>query len=81
MKAGLDRAREKGTKSGKPIGRPGLDDAVRQGILQARAAGKSFRQTAKDCGVALSTVQKVMKESARLSNGLQSASALAKNAG
>ena len=64
VKAGLARAKEKGTRSGKPIGRPPLSQGTRKTILEARAAGRSLRQTAKDCGVALSTVQRVLASAA-----------------
>jgi DNA invertase Pin-like site-specific DNA recombinase len=66
VRAGLRRAKETGTKSGKPIGRPtvGLTAKRNDPKLEARirdnlARGVSYRVTAKTCGVALGTVQRI----------------------
>ena len=42
--AGLDRAREQGTKSGRPFGRPAIPAKTRDAILAARASGLSIRR-------------------------------------
>jgi hypothetical protein len=56
---GLRRAKETGTKSGKPIGRPTIDAALEASIRGSLARGVSYRVTAKVCGVALGTVQRI----------------------
>ena len=60
--AGLERARREGTRSGRPIGRPRLPEAIRRAILADRAAGRSIRAIARARGVSPTTVQKVIKE-------------------
>jgi DNA invertase Pin-like site-specific DNA recombinase len=57
--AGLARAKDKGTKSGKPIGRPELPEAIREAIRLAyeRKEG-GYRTLAKRFGVAVMTVRK-----------------------
>jgi len=60
--AGMTRAKERGTKSGQPIGRPGLPEEKREEIIRLKGRGLSFRETARAAGVALATVQKVLKE-------------------
>jgi DNA invertase Pin-like site-specific DNA recombinase len=57
--AGLARARDKGTKSGKAIGRPELPEAIREAIRLAyeRKEG-GYRTLAKRFGVAVMTVRK-----------------------
>jgi DNA invertase Pin-like site-specific DNA recombinase len=57
----LERQREGITKAkaeGKYKGRPATVD--KEAIIKARAEGKSFRAIAKECKVALSTVQRVL---------------------
>jgi DNA invertase Pin-like site-specific DNA recombinase len=59
--AGLARAREKGTKSGKPIGRPEVKPAIREAICTAYAKrGGGLRPIAKQFGVAVMTVRKCL---------------------
>lgn len=58
VKAGLERTKAKGTV----LGRKPLPDKVRQDIVQKRSEGLSYRATARSCGVALSTVYKVLTE-------------------
>lgn len=69
VKAGMARARaetpeQRAKKDKQPIGRPRLKEAKRRAIIQAKASGLSYRATASACGVALSTVQEVLKEAA-----------------
>ena len=60
VKAGLERAKAKGQRLGKaPIAK-----AKRQEIITTRDSGLSYRKTAEACGVALSTVYKVLKDAA-----------------
>jgi DNA invertase Pin-like site-specific DNA recombinase len=59
VRAGLRRAKETGTKSGKPIGRPTIDAALEASIQDSLARGVSYRVTAEACGVALGTVQRI----------------------
>ena len=64
VKAGLARAKERGTKTGKAIGRPTLPESLRRTIVDLRGAGKSIREVAKGAGVSTATVQKVLKDAA-----------------
>ena len=69
VKAGLARAKSeapevRAAKGKKAIGRPSLPEGTRKAILEARAAGKSIRETAKAAAVSSATVQKVLKEAA-----------------
>jgi DNA invertase Pin-like site-specific DNA recombinase len=59
VRAGLRRAKETGTKSGKPIGRPTIDAALEACIRDSLTRGISYRVTAETCGVALGTVQRI----------------------
>lgn len=60
VRAGLDRARAKGVK----LGRPRLPGRKREEILQLHREGTSQRGIAKAVGVALGTVQNVLREAA-----------------
>jgi DNA invertase Pin-like site-specific DNA recombinase len=62
--AGLARAKEQGTKSGKPIGRPRTSVARRRAVLQAREAGRSIRQIVGELRMSSATVQQVLREDA-----------------
>ncbi len=62
--AGLARAREQGTKSGMPIGRPRTSRARRRAVVQAREAGRSIRQIAGELRMSSATVQQVLREDA-----------------
>ncbi len=62
--AGLARAREQGTKSGKPIGRPRTSRVRRRSVVQAREAGGSIRQIAGELRMSTATVQQVLREDA-----------------
>ena len=56
--AGLARARAEGTQLGRPAEIAGDKDKVKA-IKAARAAGKSFREVAKEFGVGVGTVQRL----------------------
>lgn len=60
VKAGLARAKVKGVR----LGKVPMPAAKRQQIIDTKASGLSFRKTAEACGVALSTVQRVLHEAA-----------------
>ena len=66
--AGLARAREKGTKSGKPIGRARIDPRREAAIRSALASGKGILKTARECGTGSSGVQRIRAEMARAKN-------------
>ena len=66
--AGIERAKLKGTKSGKPIGRARLSGWHRNRILEARAQGKSIRQIAKDLGLSVGVVHKTITQGAGETN-------------
>ena len=59
VRAGLRRAQATGTKSGKPIGRPTVDPKLEARIRSSLRDGISYRVTARNCGVALGTVQRI----------------------
>src|SRR5215472_5327851 len=63
--AGLARAREKGTKSGKPIGRARIDVTKEAAIRAALANGKGILKTARECKTGTSVVQRIKAEMAR----------------
>ena len=56
--AGLSRARA----AGKQLGRPGLDQDMRNKIKRLREQGVSLRKIAAQVGVSLSTVQRVLAD-------------------
>jgi DNA invertase Pin-like site-specific DNA recombinase len=59
--AGMARAKAKGTKSGRAIGRPPLLERQRKAIRAAYAAGEGgYRSIAKRFGVAVMTVRKCL---------------------
>ncbi len=60
--AGLARAREHGTKSGKPAGHPRINDQKRRAILAARKTGKGINEIARELGVGSSTVRRVLAD-------------------
>ena len=62
--AGLEYARQHGTKSGKPIGRP---RAVfrRDQVLQLRTEGLSWREIARRLGIGEGTVRRVLNDPTR----------------
>jgi len=56
VKAGLERARAKGKK----LGRPTVSAEVEEAIVAARATGKGIRRIASELGVGVSTVRRVI---------------------
>jgi DNA invertase Pin-like site-specific DNA recombinase len=60
VKAGLQRAKTKGTKSGKAIGRPRVSSAIEQQITAARKQGLGQLKIAKMLGVGVGTVRRVV---------------------
>jgi hypothetical protein len=58
--AGMARAKAKGTKSGKPIGRPAISPHVKTAICEAYRAGEgvSMRGVAKRFGVSVESVRR-----------------------
>lgn len=60
VKAGLARAKQKGTRSGKAIGRPKMPGKTVEAIKRDRAAGLSVRAIAAKVGVSVGAVHKVV---------------------
>jgi len=60
IRAGLDRARTKGTRSGKPIGRPAVSMETEDSIKRLRAEGLGMIKIAKRAGCGVSVVQRVL---------------------
>lgn len=60
INAGLARARERGTKSGRAIGRPMVDADVERRIRALRDQGLGMIKIAKTAGCGVSTVQRVL---------------------
>jgi DNA invertase Pin-like site-specific DNA recombinase len=65
---GLARAREKGTKSGKPIGRAKIDAKREAAIRKALTSGNGVLKTARECGTGVSVVQRIKPERTRAQN-------------
>jgi DNA invertase Pin-like site-specific DNA recombinase len=65
VRSGLAKAKARGTKSGKPIGRPRIAERKRQQIRVDYAAGSiGMRALAKRHGVSLGTVQAALRAAA-----------------
>ena len=62
VNAGLARARQSGTKSGKAIGRPKGAEYDREEIRSVLLDGRSVRQAAKATGASVGTIAAVRKE-------------------
>ena len=61
--SGMARAKERGTKSGKPIGRPSVPPAVQEAIRAAHAAGgMSLRALAAQFGVGHETIRRLLAD-------------------
>jgi DNA invertase Pin-like site-specific DNA recombinase len=60
VKAGLARARKEGTKSGAPIGRARVGADVEKAIRAARRKGTGMNKIARELGVGVSVVQRVV---------------------
>jgi DNA invertase Pin-like site-specific DNA recombinase len=69
--AGLARAREKGTKSGKPIGRARIDATKEAAIRAALASGKGVLKTAREFKTGTSVVQRIKSEMARANEAIR----------
>lgn len=73
IKPGIERARKKGTRLGRPPGLETADDILAKPyanqVREALAAGLSLREAARAAGVALNTVQKV--KAAAIGHGLE----------
>ena len=67
VQAGLERARIKGTKSGKAIGRPWLDKRKEVAIRAQLERGTGILKTARLCHVGTGTVQRIKREMTALS--------------
>jgi DNA invertase Pin-like site-specific DNA recombinase len=61
-KAGMERVRQHGSKSGKTIGRPCISDRTRTQIVAMLAAGAGIRATAKAVGTGNETVHRIARE-------------------
>ena len=57
VRAGLERARAQGTRSGRPVGRPRVIFRHDQ-VFELRNQGQSWRQISKQCGVGVTTVRR-----------------------
>lgn len=63
--AGLARAKDGGTRSGRPIGRPKtVKPEMEKAIRKARRQGHSLRRIAKEVGTSLRSVQRVLESKA-----------------
>ena len=60
VRSGLARAKAKGTKSGNPIGRPVVSEAVENRIRELRAEGLGMLKIAREAGCGVSVVQQVV---------------------
>jgi DNA invertase Pin-like site-specific DNA recombinase len=72
VRAGLARAKEKGTKSGRPIGRPRVSPAVEARIRRVRRRGYGVLKIAREIGVGVSVVQRILgsRQAVPAANGL-----------
>jgi DNA invertase Pin-like site-specific DNA recombinase len=62
VRAGIAKAQERGTRSGKAIGRPKVPEAKTAAAWAALAAGGGIRATARQIGLANGTVHKIARE-------------------
>jgi DNA invertase Pin-like site-specific DNA recombinase len=60
VRAGLARAKENGTRSGRPIGRPRVSPAVEAKIRRERRKGYGMLKIARQVSVGVSVVQRVL---------------------
>jgi DNA invertase Pin-like site-specific DNA recombinase len=60
VRSGMARAREKGTRSGKPIGRPPVSEATKAKVLRLRAEGYGIKKIAREVGCGVGTVLKIV---------------------
>ena len=61
-RAGLARVRQRGTKSGRPLGRPKLDAKRERAVREALAAGMGINRVARLVGTGNATVAAIAKE-------------------
>ncbi len=61
VKAGMAKAKEKGTKSGNPIGRPTVSSEIEDRIRALRADGLGMLKIAKAASCGVSVVQRVLR--------------------
>jgi hypothetical protein len=61
-RAGMERVRQHGSKSGKAIGRPSISDRTRARIVEMLAAGTGIRATARAVGTGNETVHRIARE-------------------
>jgi DNA invertase Pin-like site-specific DNA recombinase len=64
VRAGLVRAKLHGTKSGRPFGRPKVSGKVENTVLAARADGTGKRKIARQLGIGVSTVNRILSGAA-----------------
>ena len=64
INAGIARARQQGTASGKPIGRPGLSPQKEALVRAELGKGTGILRAAKLCGVGTGTVQRIRRQMA-----------------
>jgi DNA invertase Pin-like site-specific DNA recombinase len=62
VRAGVARARKKGTKSGKPIGRPKVAEEVERAIEAELAKGRGIIAVAKGLSVGTGTVSRIARQ-------------------
>ena len=62
VNAGLARARQHGTRSGRPIGRPRLSNATDAEVWAQLAKGTGILKTARLLGLGTGTVQRIAKK-------------------
>jgi DNA invertase Pin-like site-specific DNA recombinase len=60
VKAGMAKAKAKGTKSGNPIGRPQVSSRIEDRVKELRAEGLGMLKIAKAAGCGVSVVQRVL---------------------
>lgn len=61
VKSGMARAKERGTKSGNPIGRPAVTSDVEEQILELRGKGMGMIKIAREIGCGVSVVQRITR--------------------
>ena len=64
VSAGIARAKEQGTRSGRPIGRPVVHEGIRDRALELKADGMGSRKIAEKLGVSRSSVIKALRPAA-----------------
>jgi DNA invertase Pin-like site-specific DNA recombinase len=62
VRAGIAKARAKGTRTGRPIGRPRVDSEIETRIRRLRERGLGMVRIAKQVGCGVSVVQRVLSD-------------------